>query len=611
MAPVGGVRSTTARSCAVQIFGSEEELVVPVTVSTRTLVVKELISQKTGVHVDDLKIMAKGGPFMRELRNTDEVRSQCWVKGVESFKRKRQPYAHPHAIIGAGHNGLRQALVFAENKDTNYVLFDRHDRVGGTSWLDHANKWSKVQTELGTYHLNYSEQCECPKGISPWPSRDELLAHFDQVCDEWGLRPHFKMSTDVQRYEVRSGEGGQSYRLSLRTSENGKNEDWETTVASLVMYPGNLTIPRREEYKGEDVFGGVVSYGMFDETDYGALTGKNVAIVGFGAFAVENIRTCCEHRSGKIYLVCRRKNLCMPRMVSWWINGSVFPVAAGDVLREMEDAYKMVGDDPWSYYAVRANESRSNVTIFQKARFGIGDIYFLSRYYGKSEVVIGTVKKLSESTMHLEDGRKLQDVQAILKLFGFVPDWAVDKFLQLKHLTGIWVNDDYRLGTMSEFPTVNAQRFGGTSLSPGAVSWCNMFYYFWGYPKDFEKMLASGMLVKHFPNMQKDEPGYVMDAQHGSQVLITIGGLCPQLAETMSRYDDRFKRSKQWGTHTLTQIQAIAEEDWFRYCKMFKDAGDDRPFPAYPYSKQRVHAMVDRQDREEHERLAKKGLLQA
>ncbi|CAJ1365651.1 unnamed protein product [Effrenium voratum] len=212
--------------------------------------------------------------------------------------------------------------------------------------------------------------------------------------------------------------------------------------------------------------------------------------------------------------------------------------------------------------------------------------------------------------MHLEDGRKLQDVQApfkvsgwevlaeltwvraILKLFGFVPDWAVDKFLQLKHLTGIWVNDDYRLGTMSEFPTVNAQRFGGTSLSPGAVSWCNMFYYFWGYPKDFEKMLASGMLVKHFPNMQKDEPGYVMDAQHGSQVLITIGGLCPQLAETMSRYDDRFKRSKQWGTHTLTQIQAIAEEDWFRYCKMFKDAGDDRPFPAYPYSKQRVHAMA-------------------
>ena len=180
----------------------------------------------------------------------------------------------------------------------------------------------------------------------------------------------------------------------------------------------------------------------------------------------------------------------------------------------------MVGDEPfpgcldarilslrWSYYAVHANEARSNVTIFQKARFGIGDIYFLSRpllrkpmlldrspkmaflcgmyvttsswrYYGKTEVVEGTVKKVSPGTLHLEDGQKLE-VQAILKLFGFVADWAVDKFLQLKQLQGLWVNGDYRVGTMSEFTTVNAQRFGGTSLSPGAIGWCNIFYYFW------------------------------------------------------------------------------------------------------------------------------------
>ena len=60
---------------------------------TETLVVKELISQKplaqrvrqhipvglvwalprTGVHVDDLKIMAKSGSFMRMLKNSDEA----------------------------------------------------------------------------------------------------------------------------------------------------------------------------------------------------------------------------------------------------------------------------------------------------------------------------------------------------------------------------------------------------------------------------------------------------------------------------------------------------------------------------------------------------------
>ena len=68
-----------------------------------------------------------------------------------------------------------------------------------------------------------------------------------------------------------------------------------------------------------------------------------------------------------------------------------------------------------------------------QARFGIGDIYFLSRhfgvipkpvnpaeihsvpafrYYGKTEVVQGTIKKLSEKSIHLEDGTKVADVQA-------------------------------------------------------------------------------------------------------------------------------------------------------------------------------------------------------
>ena len=39
--------------------------------------------------------------------------------------------------------------------------------------------------------------------------------------------------------------------------------------------------------------------------------------------------------------------------------------------------------------------------------------------------------------------------------------------------------------------------------------------------------------------------GYVLDAQMGSQVLISISGLCPGLVEVIAKYDDRFKREKQ------------------------------------------------------------------
>lgn len=300
----------------------------------------------------------------------------------------------------------------------------------------------------------------------------------------------------------------------------------------------------------------------------------------------------------------------MPRMISWWINGSKYAIAAGDVLREMEDVYGWIGEDPWKYYAVSTNETRSNVMISQKARFGIGDIYFLSRYYGKTEVVVGKIARLSPNAIHLEDGRKLDGIQAILKLLGFVAEWGVDKFLQLKHLFGFWVNDDYRIATISEFPTIHANRFATTSLSQGAIGWCKMFYYFWAFPSEFSRLLSSGMVARHLPNIQKDEPGYVLDAQAGSQALITIGACVPGLASLLQDFDDRFKRQKQWGTHSIEEIQAAAEEDWIRYCEMFKEAGDDRPFPSYPFPLARVRSMVETQDKTEHDKLVRKGYIQ-
>ena len=38
---------------------------------------------RTGVHVDDLKIMAKAGSFMRILRDTDEADERCCVQCLQ------------------------------------------------------------------------------------------------------------------------------------------------------------------------------------------------------------------------------------------------------------------------------------------------------------------------------------------------------------------------------------------------------------------------------------------------------------------------------------------------------------------------------------------------
>lgn len=598
--PIGGIRSQSEREVTLVISGSKEEIILPVRVSTRVSVVKDMLANKLGMSSDKLTFVAKEGSYFRVQLDTAEIRARVMVKGITSFKRQRKEYAHPHCIIGAGYNGLRQGLWFIHDQCENFVIFDRRERVGGNSWTGHANVFSKVQTEFGTYHLNWSKWDQCPKGVPAWPSRDQLLKHFDDVCDSYGLRSFMRLSTDVKKFDIAKpdpGSGGseQTYNLQVETTDENKTQS-NLRVSSVLLYPGNLTIPRREEYPGEDSFGGIISYGMFDEVAYETLKGTNVAVCGFGAFAVENVRTCVENQAGKIFLIARRKNLCMPRMVSWWINSSIYAVPASDILHRMERAYKDIDDDPWSYYAVSTNDQRTQAQIKQKARFGIGDVYFLARQYGKLELVIDIVKKLTRGAMHLESGRRIE-LSAILKLFGFVADFGVDKFMQVKELTGIWCDKDYRRATVSEFPSMNATKFGGTSLAPGAHTWGYMVLHQLNFPFDFYKMMDTGMVPTNKKDPKKETPVYVMDAQHGQMVMITIYAANPACLEGEG-ITETFKREKQWGTHSLKEIHAEAKAEWDRYCQFFYDSGDHRPFPPYLFGLDEMEEMIETQDRE-------------
>merc|ERR1719401_2416551 len=219
----------------------------------------------------------------------------------------------------------------------------------------------------------------------------------------------------------------------------------EFNAGSIMMFPGNLTLPRMEEYPGEDEFGGDIGYAMFNEIDYHKLEGLNVTIVGHGAFAVENVRTCCEFDAHQIYLVCRRKNLACPRVCSWMANRSLMPLQNACYMRASELMYKLTGFDPWSYYSVSTNDKRTVCQITQKARFGIGDIYFLCIYMGKCEVVVdvGGVKRLTKHEVHLCGGRRLP-CQGLLKLLGLVGEMDIDRLMRVKEMQGFWVNGDAR-----------------------------------------------------------------------------------------------------------------------------------------------------------------------
>mmetsp|Transcript_90179 Transcript_90179/g.280760 ORF Transcript_90179/g.280760 Transcript_90179/m.280760 type:complete len:708 (-) Transcript_90179:88-2211(-) len=614
--------SRTFITLTLRILESGEQMKMSAETGTQCQEIAERLAFKLSVSPDDIHFVQKQGPQYRYMFSHEQVARSMTVRGITAFKKPKFKYPHPKVIIGAGHIGLRMAMFLNKARD-DFVVFDRMFRVGGTSWMYQANSTSKLQTEYGAYHLTYGEEFEIPTDFTtPWPSRNALLDHFQRVSDQQGIMPHIRLNTNVKQMEfVEQGKDGPNpysidkYELTIEKMEAGRlrygkvvaqtveeeADNLESLItfncSSICMFPGNLTLPRQEVFKGEDVFDGDIGYAMFNEIDYHKLEGENVTILGHGAFAVENIRTCCEFDVEQIYLVCRRRNLACPRVVSWMSNRSLNPLSNVRFMLASEPMYEFIDRDPWKYYSVTTNEKRTTCQITQKARFGIGDIYFLSIYMGKVELIeepLG-VKRLTRHEVHLGSGRKLH-CKALLKLLGLIGEMDNDRLLKIKEMVGFWVDGDSRRYIVAEPVSVMCTQMGGTSLSPGAYAWALEGIYFIDHPFEFVYgPKASGMLPRHKVDMADEgtpRPAYVVDARHGSQTAMTVGMYTPGIAEVESSAGF-VKAVRHRLCHPIRKFLAQAKEDWDHYAKKMLAGGfgTDKPYPEYPYTPEVVCEM--------------------
>ncbi|CAJ1360802.1 unnamed protein product [Effrenium voratum] len=588
--------SQTPAQTELRVHGTDEVMTLPVVTSTKVLELKEFLSAKLGIEPSDLQFITRAGCSWRKQLDHEEVRRKVLVSGIRSFKPQKAQYQAPFLIIGAGHIGLRHGIYLLQRGFTNFVIVDRRNKVGGTSWISQANKTSKLQTELGTYHLQFDENNPVPVGMSTWPSRDELLEHFAKVSDEYGLTPYIRLQTNVKRVDVVGktsvdGPLGDVHTEAVDENYSGVDtplptgREIKTFPASCAfMYPGNLSLPRKYEYKGEDLFNGYMEYAMFDTVNYDEVVrGKVVMIAGHGAFGVENIRTCCEYSAKKIYMVCRRRNLACPRVCSWLANQSDPPIPGSLFVDSLVPAYQLVDSDPWTHHSVTANANRTSVHINQKSRFGIGDVYFLAISMGKCEVIVDDVKRLSEDKVHLESGRELQ-VQTILKVFGFTGLYEVDRLLKIKTMTGWWAEGDNRRYVASENPGVYAANFASTSLSPGALGWSQQATHMMWFPKDWNRLVASGALPSNKADDEISRPAYVLDAVTALSMQFMIPTICPALGEVQMN-NAVIKRSKQLECHPVERFLEECANEWDWYGKTWKEEDPSlKDPPSYPYT---------------------------
>jgi cation diffusion facilitator CzcD-associated flavoprotein CzcO len=183
----------------------------------------------------------------------------------------------PHvrvAILGTGFAGLVMALRLREAGETDFVLLERADDIGGT-WRDNTYPGCACDVPSALYSISFAPNPDWSFAFSRQP---EIQAYMQRVVTDRGLRPHLRLRHEV--LEARWDDAAS--RWHVHTSAG------DLTADVLVSGSGALADPVLPDIPGLDTFPGPVFHSARWRHDV-ELAGKRVAAIGTGASAIQFI----------------------------------------------------------------------------------------------------------------------------------------------------------------------------------------------------------------------------------------------------------------------------------------------------------------------------------
>jgi 4-hydroxyacetophenone monooxygenase len=215
-------------------------------------------------------VASEYAPLMREEMGFVPRHAE-WTKRPSDAKLSEQHIL----IVGAGVCAIALGVALGR-LGIPYTIVEKQDEIGGT-WYVNRYPGCGVDTPNHSYSFSFGTR-------NPWTryfaQRQELLEYLLKVVDEYDIRRHVRLNTEL--IASHWDEDKQRWVSTLKTA-NGE-ETFESTA--LVSAIGQLNDPSPARFPGDETFRGQTLHSALWSEDID-LRGKHVAVVGTGATAMQ------------------------------------------------------------------------------------------------------------------------------------------------------------------------------------------------------------------------------------------------------------------------------------------------------------------------------------
>lgn len=201
-------------------------------------------------------------------------------------------------IIGAGFGGLGLALRLKRARRHSFLVLERAGEIGGT-WRDNVYPGCACDIPAMLYSFSFERSAQWTR---IYPPQQEILAYLKRVASERRLDEHIRLNCDV--VEARFDECSGTWRVVLAGGTILRSRILVSAMGPLNK-PNFGGIPGRETFAGPSFH----SSGWDDGVD---LAGKNVAVIGTGASAIQFVPQIAP-QAAKLTIFSRTPPWIIPR----------------------------------------------------------------------------------------------------------------------------------------------------------------------------------------------------------------------------------------------------------------------------------------------------------